>query len=194
MADNPSDRRSLLRQEGSDLSDTSTAIGSPTFPLPHQRHGYHRMSSQGSVEFANDPAPSSSVRNMEDDVGLGISGAPRSINRVPVGRRSSLTPPSPSKPFTPSTSAKPSPMTPQTPGSSKAFLSPAPAWQRFDSGTYSFGRGLDPMQEMDEQDISKGKASFNENIDNGYAEDHQHRSTNDDDDNDNKRGLHRAPI
>ena len=50
------------------------------------------------------------------------------------------------------------------------------------------------MQEMDEQDISKGKASFNENIDNGYAEDHQHRSTNDDDDNDNKRGLHRAPI
>lgn len=42
------------------------------------------------------------------------------------------------------------------------------------------------MQEMDEQDISKGKASFTESIDNGYAEDQQHIPTNDDDDNDNK--------
>jgi hypothetical protein len=192
MSDNPPDRRSLLRQEGSDLSDTSTAIASPT--LPQQRHGYHRMSSQGSADFTSDPAPSFSVSNMEDDVGLGITGTTRSINRVPVGSRNSLTPPSPSKPFTPSTSAKHSPMTPQTPGSSKAFLSPAPAWQRYDSGTYTFGGGLNPMDEMDEQDISKGNPHSNENIDTGYAEDHQRRSTNDDDDNDNKRGLQQCPI
>ena len=185
MAGNPPDRRSLLRQEGSDLSDASTAVGSPTFP--HQRHGYHRMNSQGSVEFASDPVPKPSVINVEGNVqGLGIMGAPRSINRIPVGSKSSLTPPSPSKPFTPLTSSKNSPMTPQTPGSSKAFLSPAPAWQRYDSGNYTFGGGLDPMQEMDEQNISKGKTSFIESIDNGSAGDQQHWSINDGNDNDNK--------
>jgi hypothetical protein len=50
------------------------------------------------------------------------------------------------------------------------------------------------MDEMDEQDISKGNPHSNENIDTGYAEDHQRRSTNDDDDNDNKRGLQQCPI
>jgi hypothetical protein len=190
MSDNQPDRRSLLRQEGSDLSDASTAIASPTFP--HQRHGYHRMNSQGSVDFPNNPPQPSSVSNMEDNIqGLGITGASRSISRVPFGSRISLTPPSPSKPFTPLTSSKNSPMTPQTPGSSKAFLSPAPAWQRYDSGNYTLGAGLDPMQEMDEQDISRGKTSFNDSLDNRDGEDHQNRSTNDDDDNDNKRVLDR---
>lgn len=193
MSDNPPDRRSLLRQESSDLSDSSTAIASPTFP--HQRHGYHRMNSQGSVDFLNNPAPNSSVSNMEDNVqGLGITGAPRSINRVRVGSRSSATPPSPSKPFTPSTTAKNSPMTPQTPGSSKAFISPAPAWQRYDSGNNTYAGGLDPMHEMDEQDISKGKTSFHENLENGFSEDHQNIPMNEDDDNDNKRMLNGSPI
>jgi hypothetical protein len=50
------------------------------------------------------------------------------------------------------------------------------------------------MLEVDEQDISKGNAHFNENIDNGYGEDQQRRSTNDEDYNDNKRGLRRGPI
>jgi hypothetical protein len=181
------DRRRLLSQEASGLSEASTAIASPTF---QQRHTYHRMSSQGSADFTNDPPPSFSNNNMESDVGLGILGTVRSINRVPVGSRNSTstTPSSPSKPFTPSESARNSPMSPQTPGSSKAFLSPALAWQRYDpAGGRSYGGGLNPMHETNEQDISRGRTHFNEGDDNGYPEDLRPRSMNNEDNDNNRR-------
>lgn len=192
LSDNPPDRRSLLRQEGGDLSDTSTAVASPTFP--HLRHAYHRMSSQGSIDLPNDPTPGPSVNNMEDGMqGLGITAAVRSIKRVPVGDRSSITPPSPWKPFTPLTSTKNTPMIPQSPGSPKPFLSPAPAWQRYDSGDHTIDEELAPMQEIDERDISKGKASFNNGLDNGYVEGNQNQAMNDDDDADDKRLFAKPP-
>src|SRR6187402_2571615 len=134
MASNPADRRSLLRPEGSDLSDTPTAIGSSS--PPHQRHNYRQMGSQGSADFI-DPSPRYSspiptvnaFEPLDQSVrGLGISDrrqSVQSIQRVPVGSRTPLSPPGPSTPFTPSTSAKDSPHTGSTPGSSNPLLYPA---------------------------------------------------------------------
>jgi hypothetical protein len=186
MSDNEPARRSLLRQEGSDLSDTSTAINSPQFP--HQRHGYHRMTSQGSAEFQPDRAPNLSASCTDDDdnvYGLGITARAVPISRVPVGSRSTIVPASPSKTLSPSTSAVNSPNTPQTPGSSKALLSPAPAWQRYDSGTYTFGGGL--SLPADEQDGAKSKSPYNDSLEIAYTEEHTPRSINDNDDNDNDK-------
>lgn len=49
------------------------------------------------------------------------------------------------------------------------------------------------MQELDEQDISRAKSSFNDSVDIGYEEEHRPGSMNDGDDNDNKRGLDTSP-
>ena len=194
MADNPPDRRSLLGQEESDLSDPTIAIAAPT--LPYQRHAYRRMNSQGSLDLPSPPLPSSSAGNMEDnEQGLGISQAARSITRVPVGGRASPTPPSPWKPFSPSISTKNSPTLPQNPGSSKqAFSSPPPSWQNYGSGNYQFGEGLGPMLEIDEQDISRAKSSHNETPDNGNVEDNQHQPLNDsnDDDDDSNNSINNS--
>jgi hypothetical protein len=126
--------------------------------LPHQRHRYTRMNSQGSLDL---PQPESVGQNPQllistveydgqQPQGLGITGQSTSINRVPVGGRASLSPPTPSAPpfTTPSTTARNSPVTPQTPGSIKKLFSPR--IRRTDSGTYTFdGGGLGIMQEED---------------------------------------------
>ena len=164
MADDPTDHRSPRRQEGSKLSDASTAVAAPTVPIfPHQRHAYRRMDSQGSVEFADLPHRSISpnTSNFEfgsshDEQGLGITAQVVSIRRVPVASRSSVTPPTPSKPFpTHSTDTKNSPLSPQTPGSSRPLLSPS--WQRYESGNYASGSELGTPQDgnMDDQDVSE---------------------------------------
>jgi hypothetical protein len=155
MPDNEPDRGSLLRHEGTDLFDISNAITPPR--LPHQRHAYHRMNSQGAVDFAPDRTSKFSGSGVDDEenvFGLGITPKAVSITRVPVGSRSTITsPPTPSKSITPSTGAQNSPRSPPTPGSSTQLLSPAPAWQRFDSGNHTLAGGLSLMEEMDEQDI-----------------------------------------
>ena len=155
MPDNEPDRGSLLRHEGTDLFDISNEITPPR--LPHQRHAYHRMNSQGAVDFAPDRSSkvSGSGEDQDENVyGLGITPRIVSITRVPVGSRNTITsPPTPSKSFTPSTGARNSPMSPSTPGSSTQLLSPAPAWQRLDLGNHTLGGGSSLMEEMDEQDI-----------------------------------------
>lgn len=174
MSEREPDRRSLLRHEGSDLSDTSTALNSPSFP--HQRHAYHRMNSQGSEDVAPNRALNFSSQGTNDggeEYGLGIIARPISITRVPVGSRGTITPASPSKSFTTSPSAGNSPMTPQTPGSSKPLLSPYSPWQRHGSGN------LAPMMETDEQDISKSKSPYADSLEIGYTEEQAPQSLND---------------
>src|SRR6266536_1913680 len=100
MANKPAPH-SILRAEGNDLSDMSNSIHpSP----PHHRHGYQRHDSQGSTIGPKYTSPDSTFefefieRNTGD---LGITSKPKSIARVLVGSRSSLSPPTPSKPFSP---------------------------------------------------------------------------------------------
>lgn len=174
MSDNSQDhdRQNLLIHEGSgsgsDRLDTPTATPSPA--LPHPRHEYHRMNSQGSVDLTHDPLPIFSGNDVE--------------SRVPVDNRTSPPPPSSWKPFMPWTCPRNSPMTPPTPGSSKAFLSPAPTWQTHDSGSYTVVGGLDLMLEMDEQDVSNGKNPRNHSLDIPSSGPQQNGSMSD---NDNKR-------
>lgn len=155
---NPANNQPPLRQEGSDLSDLSTAIGSESGL--NQRHGYQRMASDVSLDFATNNL--SNVSFLSDDPeppaqGLGISERPMSINRVPVGSRASLSPPTPSMPFhTPNINSNDSPVTPNTPGSSKPLLSPRFNRPGSDSFTYD-GGGLGIMREED--DISRMKAT-----------------------------------
>ncbi|KAE9376051.1 hypothetical protein N431DRAFT_543398 [Stipitochalara longipes BDJ] len=200
MSDNEPDRGNLLRQKGTDPSDMSNAITPPR--LPHHRHGYHRMNSQGSADFPPDRVSNFSSNGIDNDdntYGLGITARIVSINRVPVGSRKSITsPPSPSKPFTPSTGPRSSPMSPPTPGSSTLLLSPASPWQRHDSGNHTLAGGSSLMEEIDEQDISKGKTPYNESFEIGGAEEDTPppRPLDDHDDNDNdKKGLlNRCPT
>lgn len=182
MSDNPTDRRSLLRQEGSDLSNAETIV---TGEAISHRRGYARMSSQGSFEALNKDASQLLANKMQgDEQGLGISGAPQTINRVPVGGRT----PSHSRHFTPITSSISSP---QTPGSSQPFLSPSMPWQRYDTGDNISAGGLGPMEE---QDIGRGKGSLTDSVDPAYEEDQQSRSImNDGEYNDNK-GILRVAV
>lgn len=144
------------------------------------------MASQGSIDFAaQNPSRVSTVEEESEQnaQGLGISGRPISINRVPVGSRASFSPPTPSKPqFTPSLSSNASPILPQTPGSSRALLSPRS--DRDDSGRFTYdGGGLGIMREED--DISRGKAVT---IDEHELRDGgEHISMNNDNDDDHTR-------
>jgi hypothetical protein len=192
MTDNAPDRRSLLRQEGCDLSDASIAIASPSqASVPLQRHGYRRMPSQGSGDFetmiqhpqsniaSNPDSKDSEYCDRDRNVhSLSIATArPISIARVPVGGR---TPPALQSPLNPlsssSTGARGSPFTPQTPGT-KPLLSSA--WQRHDSRDYTYGYdggGPGPMHEepLDGQDITKSTrktTSFQRSLDDAFIED-----------------------
>lgn len=192
MASPPADRRSLLRQENSDLSDTSIAINSPTIPLPHQRHAYQRMGSGAQDEYA-DPAPQYSsptgagatVRfdSMDDELrGLGIIDRTSTIPRVPVGsRRQSGTPVTPSTTYAPQppqgTRASPnSSSNPSAPNSSNPLLSPA-AWTRqpprHGSGSFTYDADrIEPIREpsLSDQDIRKKKTAFAESIDVAFGD------------------------
>jgi hypothetical protein len=138
----PHDRRSLLRPEGSDLSEASTAIASPGATSPAQQHGYRRMLSD-SVDLTDrihEEGDIVSQGRVDRSVGLGISGTPRPlstiIQRVPVGAKESPQIPNPPNLLLSDTSYQspnpaqylgPSPQI-QTPGSSNPLLSPA--WQQ----------------------------------------------------------------
>lgn len=166
MSTHPSDRRSLLRPEGSDLSDTSTAINSPRPASPpssaHLRHGYHRTGSDVSLgSNLIDPSTPPLHNPVGQDVtaqGLGIFNEPKraSFARRPVGSRASITPPTPSNPFLDRSEPSPS--------ISASTASPAsPPWHRYD--TPYDGPGLRPVTEADEDSMSKGKhSSFQENL------------------------------
>lgn len=192
MASPPADRRSLLRQENSDLSDTSIAINSPTIPFPHQRHAYQRMGSGAQDEYA-DPAPQytsptgvgATVRfdSMDDELtGLGIIDRTNTIPRVPVGsRRQSVTPVAPSSAYAPQSqeAARASPNSnsnPSAPNSSNPLLSPA-AWTRqptrHGSGSFAYDTDrIEPLREvsLSDQDIRKKKTAFSESIDVAFGD------------------------
>ncbi|RDW84840.1 hypothetical protein BP6252_02430 [Coleophoma cylindrospora] len=181
MAGHAPDRRSLLRNEGSDISEASTAIDSPVVKSPpHHRHTYHRMASNGSFNSQHasihaisevdeaDEAAEGPVRGLGiENVTTGIKASPTPIARVPVGAERSSVGTSPmqlgsSKAF--STISFDSKSSPQTPGSGKPLL-PSPAWARFDDGIYTHGGEADPQQNIQEQDISKGNIStFSEDL------------------------------
>jgi len=155
------------------------------------------------------------VEEPENDrtaMGLGISGRPSSINRVPVGgggggRVSPMSSPTPLKStFTPNSSNSNSPMYatfrqdiaagepspgsigPTPPGSSRPLLSPQ--FQRFDSGRPQYGgTGLDTMPEED--DISHGRAA---SYDEFEMRDVMNNDNNNDNDNDSNRGEHTLAI
>jgi hypothetical protein len=190
---NPQDRRSLLRQEGSDLSDASTAIGSPT--LAQYRHGYRRMlsdsmdltdRSQPQIDggfYETDISGSSPYNPYDGGVGLGISGTPQptsasSIHRVPVGtKNSSPQTPGGVKAFQPGhITSLSSGSTPLTPGSSNPLLSPS--WQS-NQHQYGYdGGGMGPMygggMQQPPQNHSRS-SSFQNNIDPFVADDDTER-------------------
>lgn len=148
MADNAQDRRCLLRQECSDLSDAS--IASPI----HQRHGYQRMDSQGQY---TEPAPTYTSPTISinefggldhGSTGLGIREQPVSILRRPLPHQTP-SPETPSNTFTPSSNRSPA----NAPGSSNPLLSPA--WQR-QSGEFA---GMGQMRDQGLGD-SPRKATF----------------------------------
>jgi len=164
MSHTPPDKRSLLQQEGSEISELSTANVSQ-ISTSSQPNGDDRMDNRYSFEFApHDPPPTLSIehepeyargpeRSDSKDSGLGISGRPMSIERVPVGERTGFTPPTSSSPFlTPLTSARSSP---QILGSTKPLLPPRFPTQ--ESRTIAFGSSLETMAEED--DISRMKTA-----------------------------------
>jgi hypothetical protein len=151
----PQDRRGLLRPQGSDLSDTSTAIASPPTAVPQQRHGHRRkptneelIPSLSEVEQEDGPLsyPDDPQRRNR---GLGITGINRPIliTRKPVSAKGSPHTPSAANSFPSVTDTSPdprsSPYTPDTatPGSTKPFLSPP--WQGHKSEEYSHGEGAE---------------------------------------------------
>ncbi|KAK0115752.1 hypothetical protein ONS95_012805 [Cadophora gregata] len=177
MSKEPTDRRSLLKPQISDLSDSPSM--SSTTPSPDLRGTFHRADTM-SGDFT-DPSPRytspiptiQAFQPMDSQVqGLGISDRRHSIQRVPVGSRNSdtISPLDPPTPFTPSMNAKGSPNIGQfinspgtsVPGSANPLLSPA--WPARDG--YSTGGSRDPS--LDEQDITKGRSVMVDNIDLGY--------------------------
>jgi hypothetical protein len=189
MAELPADRHSLLRQENSDLSDTSIAIASPILPLPLQRHAYQRMGSGAQDEYA-DPAPQytsptgvgATVRfdGIDDELGgLGIIDRTNtSIPRVPVGsRRESIPPVAPSSNDAPqpNENTRPSPninSNPSAPNSSNPLLSPT-GWTRHGSGSFTYDADrIEPVRGLSQsdQDIARKKTAFAESIDVAFGD------------------------
>lgn len=150
---NPQDRRSLLRPQGFDLSDTLTPVASPPTTVPQRRHGYRRKPTIDELipslsELEQDDSPLSYPDEPQRrNQGLGITGAnrPISITRKPVGAKSSPQTPSAANSFQSTTDPGPrsSPNTPDiaTPGSAKPLLSPP--WHRHKSEEYSYGDGAE---------------------------------------------------
>ncbi|KAM0154321.1 hypothetical protein ACHAQE_000825 [Botrytis cinerea] len=187
MTASPAERKSILKSRDIDLSDTTTAVASSsvsTSPpkLTHQRHGYRRMDSQGSVQFSPNlenvqkTAPYSTIplivegessesANMSE--GLGISRMPTS------GSRKSPSPPSPSSGFYSPPIGPASMMT--SPATSTNRLLASPTWT--EHNTYGGGGvflDVDQGQRrnnesLDEQDISRGRISaFTESLDQAF--------------------------
>lgn len=187
MTASPAERKSILKSRDIDLSDTTTAVASSsvsTSPpkLTHQRHGYRRMDSQGSVQFSpnlenvQETTPYSTIplivegessesANMSE--GLGISRMPTS------GSRKSPSPPSPSSGFYSPPIGPASMMT--SPATSTNRLLASPTWT--EHNTYGGGGDfLDVDQgqrrnneSLDEQDISRGRISaFTESLDQAF--------------------------
>ncbi|KAL3423277.1 hypothetical protein PVAG01_05024 [Phlyctema vagabunda] len=180
MADQLPDRRSLLRQEETDLSEVSTAVESPTVQSLNEMHrlSYHRMASQDSQVasiFSASEEDNDEQRNVH---GLGIMADRRtssmSIKRVPVASKADSPKPDQSSP-------KPSHIknfssfsfdgkgSPQTPGSANPLLSPA--WVRLESGDYTYGydgtgKAVDGDRDMPRRKIT----SFHEDLDEGSPE------------------------
>ena len=152
---NPQDRRSLLRPQGSDLSDTSTALPSPPTTVPQQRHGYRRKpTNEELIPSLSEPEQEDIPLRYPDEPqrlnqGLGITGVNRPvlITRKPVSVKSSPQTPSAATSFKSTTDTSPgprsSPYTPDTatPGSAKPFLSPP--WQGHKSEEYSYEDGAE---------------------------------------------------
>ncbi|KAH9208642.1 hypothetical protein DL95DRAFT_373071 [Leptodontidium sp. 2 PMI_412] len=173
MSKQPADRRSLLKPQFSDLSDTPSM---PSTPSPDLRGTFARVDTM-SGDFT-DPSPRytspipkiNAFEPMDSQVrGLGISDRRQSIQRVPVGSRNSDTI-CPLDAATPSTNARSSPNVGQfgspgtsAPGSANPLLSPA--WPARDG--YNSGGSRDPS--LDEQDITKGKNVVVDNVDIGYG-------------------------
>ncbi|TGO51262.1 hypothetical protein BCON_0165g00120 [Botryotinia convoluta] len=187
MSANPAERKGILKSRDIDLSDNATSVASSsvsTSPprLTHQRHGYRRMDSQGSVQFSPNlenvqentsystiplivEGESSESANMSQ--GLGISRMPTSASRK------SPSPPSPSSGFYSPPIGSASLMT--SPATSTNRLLASPTWT--ENNTYGGGGDfLDVDQgqrrnneSLDEQDISRGKISaFTESLDQAF--------------------------
>jgi hypothetical protein len=144
---NSQDRYSLLRPQGSDLSDSSTAAASPPTTLPQQRHGIRRKQandeltpSLSELEQEDNPLgyPDESQRRNE---GLGIAGVnrPISITRKPVGAKSSPQTPSTANSCQSATDTSPGPRS--SPNAENTFFSPPQ--QKHNSEGYSHGDGAD---------------------------------------------------
>jgi hypothetical protein len=160
MADVPADHRTLLKGEGSDLADASTAIASPAFPQ-HQ-HDFCRMDAQVSAEKSDLARRCSSLISSittfdgaESEIqGLGITQQPMPMSMATVEGRSPIFPRISTK--SPSINSSP-----QTPGSSKSLLSPDSMQPMSVRNKYG-GQGWGPLQEEpeDPQDMSNMRKTF----------------------------------
>ncbi|KAI9646576.1 hypothetical protein NHQ30_004571 [Ciborinia camelliae] len=183
MSGNIAERKSVLKATEIDLSDTNTPPAIASFSisqgppkLTHQRHGYRRMDSQGSVQFSPylDMAPESTAYSTISSMaesdhsesanmsrGLGISRMPT------TGSRKSPSPPSLSSRFNSPAIGSGSLM--NSPATSQNPLLASPNWT--EDNTYGGGYlGFDQRhvrnESLDEEDISKGKISaFTESLD-----------------------------
>ncbi|APA07965.1 hypothetical protein sscle_03g027350 [Sclerotinia sclerotiorum 1980 UF-70] len=183
MSPSPAEPKGILKASEIDLSDTTTAVSSSSLSqnipkLSHQRHGYRRMDSQGSVRFspniesAPEDTPYSTIplivegdsnnsANMSQ--GLGISRVSTSASRK------SPSPPSPSSGFYSPPIGSGSLMA--SPATSQNRLLPSPSWS--ENNTYGEGGGYSGQDQrhtrnesLNEEDISKGKISaFTESLD-----------------------------
>ncbi|KAJ8064730.1 hypothetical protein OCU04_007048 [Sclerotinia nivalis] len=183
MSVSPAEPKSILKASEIDLSDTSTAVASSSVSqnipkLSHQRHGYRRMDSQGSVRFSPDvesacentpystiplivEGDSNNSANMSQ--GLGISRMSTSSSRKPPS------PPSPSSGFYSPPIGSGSLMT--SPATSQNRLLASPSWS--ENNTYGEGGGYSGVDQrhtrnesLNEVDISRGKISaFTESLD-----------------------------
>ncbi|KAB8300070.1 hypothetical protein EYC80_000304 [Monilinia laxa] len=186
MSSNLAEEKSILKLREIDLPDsennTSVGIASSSVSrsppkLTHQRHGYRRMDSQGSVLFSPllESTPGSSSYSsipliIEGDHpdSSNMSSQGLGISRVPTtGSRNSQSPPSPPSRFNSppigSGSSMVSPATSQNP------LLASPNWPEKNTGGGGFA-GLDQKhtrnESLDEVDISRGRISaFTESLD-----------------------------
>ncbi|CAG8959610.1 hypothetical protein HYFRA_00001512 [Hymenoscyphus fraxineus] len=164
MSSNSSEYRSLLRHEGSDLSDASTAIdtpqSTPSISFTHRQSVYSGPDSYLASPDLIDPRTPPLHHSIEQYAGvqgLGLSNSPNraSFPRKPARSRAAMSPPSPSNP-------SPSPFNPfATPPDASSPSSPftptSPPWQRYDASYH--GPGLQPVNEADEGFLHKGRPS-----------------------------------